>query len=191
MFSTTKPPSFVLACILLLALSITNTAALASSTASDSDEGILQPKQHDRATGWDLTKEDGLLLQQNEENSARVLQADVVYQFEVTATYNIGVSVLGPKAEEVEDMIRLTQIHFIRHIASEYGQAFQAVTCDDLFQTTTTEFTITVKFLATLSFYLAPGLPTLEVARTRMENFDQALYISNYVNLAEPPENFF
>ena len=184
MFGTTKRLHTILATLLLLAL--TSVSASVVDNANDSDGSFLRPTQYeDKQLSPDLT-----LTEEDRLVRARTLQADVVYQFDVLMTFDIGVSVLGPKLEEVEDMIRLTQIHYIRHIGSAYPQAFQMVTCDNLFQTTTTEFTITVNFLATLSFNLRDDLPTREEARIQMENIDQLLYITNYVNLALPKENF-
>lgn len=191
MFSTTKRLHAMLATLFLLAL--TSASASVVDYTNGSDGSLRHPKQHadkQLSPGLALTEEDRLLVQQSEQNMARTLQSDFVYQFNMQMTFDIGVSVLGPKLEEVEDMIRLTQIHFIRHIASAYPQAFQGVACDNLFQTTATAFTITVNFVASLSFKLATDLPTQDAAKTRMENFDQNLYITNFVNLALPKENF-
>jgi len=121
----------------------------------------------------------------------RDLQTLVTYQYVMTNTYKISdYYVNGPTTAEVDDMIRYTQIFYVRHISALFGQSYFSVSATNSGPTLVSGTSITVTFLLTLNFQLAPGLPSESQARDAVMNIDKAIYLSDFVNRAFPSDNF-
>ena len=118
-------------------------------------------------------------------------QSSFEYLFIVDATYGIYKEVInGPLTAEVEDMIRYTQIFYVREFSAKFGQSFSSVTVSRSGPTFATTHTITVRFFVTATFHLGPGFPTDDEAEDVLKNFDRDDYLSDFVNRAFPFDNF-
>jgi len=126
---------------------------------------------------------------EHEDISSRRL-GQIVYQFKMVQKIVVKKAVVGPTEAEILDAIRYIQIFYVRHLSSDFGQAYVSATAANLGPTLTTKGTITLQFLATITFEEGPGFPTAEAVQNSLTTIDNDIFLSDFIRRAFPQDNF-
>ncbi|CAB9497395.1 expressed unknown protein [Seminavis robusta] len=140
----------------------------------------------------------GRSLQKQTQGYGRVLQdqALAAYEMEVAATYGFDVNGTAPETlniEEIQELLRLTEIYYKRVFASGFSQTYQDVLVTyKSHDWQWTQEVLAVTFDAKISFRRVEfvPLPATDLVLNALTNVISEAYIQGYVMQAQPPELF-
>ena len=110
-----------------------------------------------------------------------------LYIFQCEFTFTGGSSV--PDEEDFLEMLRRTQIFYIRQVGSNFGQNFRSVetsidtTQGDFFSTTETEYFIQFTTEVVIKELTGVATPSQGTIQSLLLNWDRNLYLTNYVDM--------